>query len=174
MCTISTTQLHCPNVSSYPRHNGKTDSNPSVFPKMVMSVALLMCKEVLWSWYSVTHKQEEYAVNNIEETVHLYKRIDLRLHHWGNYLPTSAVWSTQWTCMIVVSATCFRLHCSHFEQLRDVGRPGGQDVLHADMPQRDDNGCLGALNNQSSHSPLPSCYNILQVDRTWGIKGKCK
>ena len=55
---------------------------------------------------------------------------------------------------------------SHFEQLRHVGRPGGQDVLHADMPQRDDNGSLGALSNQSAHTPLPSCHSILKIDHT--------
>ena len=64
------------------------------------------------------------------------------------------------------------LHYSHLEQLRDVGRPGVQDALHADMPQRGDNGSLGALSNQSAHTPLPSCHNILKVDLTWGINGK--
>ena len=64
------------------------------------------------------------------------------------------------------------LGCSHFEELRDVRWPGGQDVLHADMPHRNDNGCFGALSNQSAHTPLPSCHSILKVDLTWGSKGK--
>ena len=67
----------------------------------------------------------------------------------------------------------YMLSCSHFEQLRDVRWPGGQDVLHADMPHRNDNGCFGTLSNQSAHTPLPSGHSILKVDFTWGSKGKC-
>ena len=64
MCTISTTQLHCPNVSTV-----VPDSSPNTFPEMVMPVALLMYKEVLWSCYSVTCTGGKCCETNIEETV---------------------------------------------------------------------------------------------------------
>ena len=160
MYTISITPLHCPYLSSCSRHTSRTDSSPNTFPKMVIPMALLMCKEALWSCYSATHKQEELAVSNIEEMVHRYIHTNLRLHHWENYLPKSAVWSTEWSCMIVVSATSFRiscfaaLTCNCFATLTWwAGCPPCW------LPQRGENGSPGALSNQSAHTPLVTAFS---------------
>ena len=80
MCTISSTQLHCPNVSIVvPDTLSGQIAVLTYFPKWSRQWDCLCAKKCCGA--ATVSQTNRRNVSNIEETVHSYKRIVLRLHH---------------------------------------------------------------------------------------------